>query len=346
MLKILLLRLLRAIPLLLVVIGIVFLLYRLLPGDEVEATYILPQKQSSSDSTEYHRLYRIYAHELGLDRPVFFFTYDATNGFQWMGFDNQYVTKVKKIFQGDFGISYRSKQPVARELMDALRWTLILNGFALLLIFIPGIWLGMKCARLYGSRTDRIIMQTSFILDAVPTFWLATLAVVFLTSNYYGLKLFPSTGLGDLPYGAGFGIKLLYAIPHLILPLICMVLGSISIVIRQMRSAALQVGRADYIRTARAKGLLETQVFSRHVFPNAVFPMVTLAGNAFPDLVAGAFLIENIFNIPGMGKLTVESIATRDFPVLFAVIVVTAVFTIVGNIAAELCYRYLDPRIS
>lgn len=346
MIKILILRLLRAIPLLLVVIGIVFLLYRFLPGDEVEATYVLPQKMSGPDSSEYHRLYKIYAHELGLDKPVFFFTLSSKKGFQWTGFDNQYVAKVKKFFQGDFGISYRTRQPVSSALLDALRWTLVINGPALLLIFIPGIWLGMKSARLYGGRTDRIIMQISFLLDAIPTFWLATLAVVFLTTSYYGLKLFPSTGLGEAPYGSGFGFKLIYAVPHLILPIICIVLGSISIVIRQMRSAALEVNKQDYIRTARSKGLDEKQVFKRHIFPNAIFPMITLAGNAFPDLIAGAFLIENIFNIPGMGKLTVESIASRDFPVLFAVIVVTAVFTIAGNIAAELSYRYLDPRIS
>lgn len=346
MIKLLISRLLRAVPLLFVVIGIVFFLYRCLPGDEVEATYVMPQKKLGSDSLEYHRLYRIYARELGLDKPVFFFKASAKTGVQWTGFDNQYVAKVKKIFQGDFGISYRTRLPVSRELWESIRWTIVMNGLALLLIFLPGMYLGMQSARRYGSRVDKFIMQASFVLDAIPSFWLATLAMIFLTTSYYGIQLFPSAGLGEAPYGAGFCVKLLYALPHLILPIICIVLGSISIVIRQMRSAALEVSGQDYIRTARAKGLSEKQVFRKHVFPNAVFPMLTMAGNAVPDLIAGAFLIENIFNIPGMGKLTVESIAARDFPVLFAVIVITAVFTIAGNIIAELCYRHLDPRIA
>ncbi|MFZ4545416.1 MAG: ABC transporter permease [Saprospiraceae bacterium] len=345
MIKFLIYRIFRAIPLLFVVIGIVFLLYQYLPGDPVEATYVMPQRKYGMDSVDYNLQYQRYAKELGLDLPLFFIGHNPQNGLQWNGFNNQYATKVKKIFQGDFGISYRTKQPVLKELSEAIRWTLLINGFSLVLIFFLGIYLGMESASRYRSKIDRIILNSSFVLDAIPTFWLATLLMIFFTNNYYGLQIFPSTGLGNAPYDAGFSTKLLYALPHLLLPVICIVLGSVSMVIRQMRSSALQVAKQDYIRTARAKGLNEKRIMRRHIFPNAVFPMITMAGTAVPDLIAGSFLVENIFNIPGMGKLTVESIANKDFPILFAVVILTAVFTILGNTIAELLYRHYDPKV-
>jgi peptide/nickel transport system permease protein len=339
-------RLLWAIPTILIVIGIVFVLYQYIPGDPVESVYVMPQQRhTEADSIAYQNQYQIYAKELGLDKPLFFFSLSAKNTLQWNGFDNQYVIKVISYFKGDFGNSYRTKKPVLQELSEAIRWSLTINLLALLLIFVIGIALGLRAAMRYDSQWDKRLLQFSFFSDVVPSFWLATILMVFFTSDYYGIKLFPSIGLGNAPYDATFVKKFFYALPHLILPILIIVFSSISIVIRQMRSAALGVIQQDFVRTSKAKGLNDKQLMSKHIFPNAIFPIITLLGVSFPQLIAGSVLIENIFNIPGMGKLSIEAILNKDFPMLFAVILLTAILTIIGNLMADILYRKFNPKI-
>ncbi len=339
-------RLLWAIPTMLIVIGVVFVLYQYIPGDPVESVYVMPeQPHTQADSIAYENQYQIYAKELGLDKPLFFFSLSAKSLIQWNGFDNQYFIKVISFLKGDFGTSYRTKKPVLQELSEAIRWTLTINSLALLLIFFIGIGLGLRGAMRYNSAWDKRLLQFSFFSDAVPSFWFATILMVFFTSDYYGIKLFPSTGLGNAPYDATFVKKFFYALPHLILPILIIVFSSISLIIRQMRSAALDVIGQDYIRTGKAKGLKDKQLMQKHIFPNAIFPIITLIGISFPQLIAGSFLIENIFNIPGMGKLSIEAIANKNFPILFAVILLTALMTIIGNLIADILYQKFNPKI-
>jgi peptide/nickel transport system permease protein len=346
MLKFIIKRILSIVPTLLIVIGIIFILYQYLPGDPVESVYSLPlQKNNAADSIAYQQQYDIYYKALGLDKPLFFFSLSANKGIRWHGMDNQYATKVINILKGDFGNSYRTKTPVLQELANAIRWTLSLNILSLIVIFGLGIFLGLKAALHYDKAWDKNIMKISFILDAVPTLWLATLLVVFFTTNYYGMKIFPSIGLGDPPADLPFIVKLGYALPHFILPIICMTLGSISMIIRQMRASALTVINQDYIKTGIAKGLNQKQLVKKHIFPNAIFPIITLIGATFPSLIAGSVLIENIFNIPGMGKLSIEAILNKDFPILTTVVILTAILTIVGNILADVLYRIFNPKV-
>lgn len=346
MLKLIVQRLLLAIPTMCVIIGVLFALYQYLPGDPIEATFALPQqKRTLADSIAYQEQYQQYAHELGLDQPLFFFSLTTKKGFVWHGWQNQYVAKVLKICKGDFGISYRTKRSVWVEIAEAIRWTLLMNTIAIVLLFLIGGYLGMYAATHQGKRWDKILVQTSLLLDALPSFWIATLLVVFFTTAYYGMHLFPNIGLGNPPYDASFGVKILYALPHLILPIFCLLLSEFSIIFRQMRASALEVLQQDYIRTAMAKGLPDAQLLRRHILPNAIFPTITLLGNAIPGLIAGSALIENIFNIPGMGKLTIEAFLNKDFPILFAIISLIAVFTIIGNLVADVLYRYFDPRL-
>lgn len=339
-------RLFTVIPTLLIIVGIIFFLYQNLPGDPVEAAYILPlQKNTPEDSLAYHQQYTIYAKELGLDKPLFFFDLTAKEGFRWYGVDNQYSIKIKKICKGDFGNSYQTKGPVLLEIGNAIRWTIVLDFIALLLIFGLGITLGLISALHYKKPLDTNLMKMSFILDAVPSFWISTMFVVFFTTNYYGMKLFPSIGLGDFPSDLPFWQKLIYAFPHLLLPAFCMMLASISIIIRQMRASSLNIIAQDYIRTGKAKGLNQTQLVKKHILPNAIFPILTLFGMAFPALLVGSLLTENIFNIPGMGKLSVDAIYTKNFPVLFAIILFIAFFTILGNLISDILYRVFNPKI-
>jgi peptide/nickel transport system permease protein len=339
-------RLLAVFPTLLIIVGIVFFLYQSLPGDPVEAAYVLPlQKNTLEDSIAYQQQYSIYAKELGLDKPLFLFSLTAKEGFQWNGMNNQYVMKIRKICNGDFGNSYQTKGPVLIEISNAIRWTIVLNFITLILIFGFGIILGLASALHYKKALDNNLMTLSFVLDAIPSFWISTMLVVFFTTNYYDMKLFPSIGLGDFPSDLPFWQKLIYAFPHLLLPAFCMTLASISIVIRQMRASSLNIMAQDYVRTGRAKGLNQTQLVKKHILPNAIFPILTLLGMTFPSLIVGSLLTENIFNIPGMGKLSIDAIYTRNFPVLFAIILFIAFFTIIGNLISDILYRVFSPKI-
>lgn len=346
MLSLILRRLLFAIPMMFVIIGIVFVLYQYIPGDPVEAAYTLPEtRHNKADSLYYQLQYDIFAKELGLDKPLFFCGFDKNGNFHWNGLDNQYFNKVKAIFRGDFGRSYRSKSPVLSEISDAIRWTLTINFIALLLIFFKGIALGLIAAAKPNSKLDKRLLKLSFITDSFPPIWIVTMAMIYLTSNYYGLPIFPTIGLGNAPYSASFLVKFLYALPHLILPVLLIVITSYSLVFRQMRSSAMDIIQQDYIRTAKAKGLNDKHLMWRHIFPNAIFPIITLLGLSFPGLIVGSIVIESVFNIPGMGKLTLESISTKDFPILFALVLLTALLTIIGNIIADVLYFIFEPKM-
>ncbi len=260
------------------------------------------------------------------------------------GTDCQFHHWFMKILSGDFGHSYKSHRPVWAEIRDAVRWTLMMNGVSLMLIFVLGIALGLQAAAAFGKKLDQSLLRFSFVMDAIPTFWVATIVLVFFTNAYYHLQIFPNAGLGDPPYNATFGEKFLYALPHFIAPIFCIVLTSFSFIFKQTRSSAWQILQEDYIRTARAKGMSEKIILLRHVFPNAIFPIITLIGVALPELIVGSVLLETIFNIPGMGRLAAESITNKDFPVLIAIVLLTAVISIGGTSLSDVLYPIFNRK--
>ena len=263
--------------------------------------------------------------------------------FYFNGVDCQFHHWLKKISIGDFGRSFQSHRPVFDEIKDAIRWTLLINIIAFALIFLFGTALGLKAAEKYGKHFDTFLMRFGFVSDAIPAFWLATLMVVFLTTSYYHIKIFPSAGLGDFPSDASFFKKISIALPHFIAPVLCMTFTSISLIIRQMRSSAIQIFQQDFIKTAKAKGLSEKNILQKHVFPNAIFPILSLMGIALPELIVGSVLIENIFNIPGMGKLMVAAIAQKDFPVMVAIVLLIACATLLATFLTNLLYYIFNP---
>jgi peptide/nickel transport system permease protein len=268
--------------------------------------------------------------------------------FKWYGFDNQYHHWMSKFLRGNFGVAYTDGRPVADKINDALFWTLMMNGIAILLAYLLSIPLGIFSAVRKDTWQDQLITISLFVLHSLPVFWIATLLLIFFTTPEYGMYIFPnaSNGMGALPRTAPFWNRFLEAAAHLILPVFCLTYGSLAFISRQMRGGMLDVLQQDYIRTARAKGLGERAVIWHHAFRNALFPIITLFASVFPAALAGSVVIERIFNIPGMGNLTVQAINQRDWPIVYTVLMFSAILTMIGILIADVLYAVLDPRIS
>lgn len=267
-------------------------------------------------------------------------------GFQWYGFDNQYHNWFANFFSGKFGYSVIDSQPVESKIWSYLRWTLILNSVAILLVFLLSIPIGVYSAVYRGTYLDQWSTIGLFMLYSLPSFWIATLLIVFFTTPEYGMDWFPSHGLGDFSDDASFGERFWGRLHHMVLPIFCMTYVSLAFVSRQMRGGMLDVMQQDYIRTAWAKGLGKGQVIWKHAFRNALFPIITLVASIFPRVLAGSLVIEVIFSIPGMGKLTIDSITSNDWPVVYTILMISALMTMIGILVADILYAWSDPRVS
>lgn len=267
---------------------------------------------------------------------------------KWYGMNNQYHNWITNFFMGDFGYSYLDNRPVANKMWDALRWTLLINFISILLAYLLSIPLGISTAVRKDSKYDRITTTLLFILYSLPSFWIATLLIVFFTSPEYGtwLNLFPSGGISDVPKDAPFMTRFFDIAHHLMLPILCVTYGSLAFIARQMRGGMLDVIKQDYIRTAKAKGLDQKTIIWKHAFRNSLFPIITMFAYVFPAAIAGSVVIEVIFGIPGMGELAYKSIIARDWPVVYTVLMFAAILTMIGNLVADMLYAVADPRVT
>ncbi|MCB0651393.1 MAG: ABC transporter permease [Saprospiraceae bacterium] len=265
--------------------------------------------------------------------------------FRWYGFDNQYHHWAGKFLKGDFGISYMNGQPVATKIWSALKWTLLINGVAIFIAYLFSIPIGVIAATRQGKPFDRITSVALFMLHSLPSFWVATLLIVFFTTPEYGMDWFPTLGLGDIPTGASFWEVIRIRGWHMVLPVFALSYGALAFISRQMRGSMVDVLRQDYVRTARAKGLKEKAVVWKHAFRNALFPIITMFASVLPASIAGSVVIEVIFNIHGMGKVVVDSIFRDDWPLVYAVLMLASVLTMVGILLADILYALADPRI-
>lgn len=264
----------------------------------------------------------------------------------WYGWDNQYHHWFTGLLQGDLGISYTDSRPVSDKLADALRWTLLMNGLAIAFAYLLSIPLGVGTAVRSGSRFDRWTTVGLFMLYSLPTFWIATLLVVFFTTPEYGMDFFPTKGIGETSDAVPFWQRFWDRAYHLVLPVCCLTYGSLAFITRQMRGGMKNVLGSDYVRTARAKGLSQRAVTWKHAFRNALFPIITLLGSVLPAVLAGSVVIEVIFNINGMGKLTVDAITQRNWPVVYGVLMLSAILTMLGILLADILYALADPRVN
>jgi peptide/nickel transport system permease protein len=250
--------------------------------------------------------------ELGLDQPL----------------PVQYAKFLGNAVQGDFGRSIRFQAPALELVLDRLPATLELAAAALVLAIVIGIPLGMLAALTYGRKGDYAVTAVLTVGQATPSFWLGILLILFLGVE---LRLLPIAG------NRGFESLIMPAIALSVVPLVS--------IARLTRSSMIGVLRQDYVRTARAKGLRRPDVLARHVAPNGLIPVVTIIGISLAELVSGAVITEQIFSWPGIGRLAVESINARDFPVVQAVTLVASAGIVLASVLVDLVYFALDPRI-
>lgn len=263
----------------------------------------------------------------------------------WHGTDNQYHRWLLDLLSLDFGTSYRTGRAVADLLWEAIGNTFVILLISMLVVMFFALELGMLLAKEKMLWLRRLSFPALFILDSIPTFVLALLLLVLFASPAF-LQLFPVYGLGYYS-GAGGSIwqQLQHSTPYLVLPVLCLVLASLPYLTNQVYAALQAALQADYTRTARAKGSTEHQVIRYHALRNALLPLITIAAEFLPALIDGALIIETIFAIPGMGRLLVESVLARDYPVLVAIVLVVLVVRFFSYLLAELCYGWADPRL-
>jgi len=255
----------------------------------------------------------------------------------------QYGRWVSRLARGDFGRSFHDGQPVLSKIAQRLPVTVGVNAAALLVALGAALPLGIMGAARAGSRLDHVLTLTLFIGFSIPTFWLALVCL-----DIFGVKLqwVPVSGIASLmaerwPWWR----QALDRLHHVLVPIGITALGEAAILARYLRGSLIEVLRQDYILLAYAQGLSRRRVLYRHALPNALLPFVTLLGLAIPGLVGGSVVLESVFALPGIGRLFVESVMGRDYPVILGLTVLGSLLTLGGNLLADVAYAYIDPRV-
>lgn len=263
----------------------------------------------------------------------------------WNGLDNQYHNWITGFFTGDMGYSFQDGYPVRDKVARALRWTIYINVLALFIAYGISIFLGVYMAANKGKRIDRLTSLGLFMLYSLPSFWIATLLLLFFTTPDYGLQFFSITEISDIRSDDPFWEKFAATARHMVLPVFCLAYVPLAAISLQMRGGMLEVMDQDYIRTAYAKGLSHRKVIWKHAFRNALFPIITILGSLIPAIISGSVIIESIFNIPGMGRLMLDSIGQKDWPVVYVIMLFSALLTMLGILIADILYAVADPRV-
>ena len=318
-------RLLAAVPLVLGIATIVFFLLSLAPGDA--ASFFVSPNVTPEVLEQIRR-------NMGLDQPV------HIRYVRWMG----------AMLRGDFGVSLSRNQPVLDIVREILPNTLLLSACAFALAFAGGIVVGVLQAIRQNRATDGVLSVVGLFFYSMPSFWLALMLILVFSlgaRNLWDWPLwFPASGMSSVEYPfMSPPQQFLDRVMHLALPSISLALVLAAGIARYMRGSMLEVIRQDYIRTARSKGLSEARVIWKHALRNALIPVITLFVLYLPFLFSGAVLIETVFAWPGMGRLVVDAIFQRDYPVVMAGTFVFAVMVVAGNLVADLLYALVDPRI-
>ncbi|MBI3935117.1 MAG: ABC transporter permease [Acidobacteria bacterium] len=323
-------RLLLVIPTMLGISIITFAIIRLAPGDPAamrigsSATGAIRDQQLASEIIEKTRA------QFGLDKPI------PVQFWMWL----------KSIATLDFGRSYKDNRPVMDKIWERLPITLQLNIISLFLTYLLAIPLGIYSATHQYSATDKTMTVGLFVLYSLPSFWVATILILFLGGGDYW-HLFPISGISSLDAeNLSRWAWLKDRAWHLVLPVFCLTYGGLAYISRQMRAGMLETIRQDYIRTARAKGLSEKSVVFKHALRNSLIPIVTLLADLLPAMLGGSIIIESIFTIPGMGLLGFEAILSRDYPVVMAISTIAALLTLIGLLLSDICYALVNPTIS
>ena len=306
-------RLLVSIPTFIGITLMVFVLSNLAPGGPLTGLSATMSEEAIAQ----------LEHEYGLDRPVLV----------------QYEDWFSGLFHGDFGESYKSGRPVFEMVGSRIGPTLILSLTAFVLSVVIGILLGILSAVFQGGQGDKAITAVAFISQSVPGFFLCVLLLWLFSVT---LGLLPTSGMYSVSGKKGLADLAV----HLVLPAGAMAFGQLGPIIRYTKSGMMEVMNEEYIKTAKAKGIGSFAVNIRHAFRNSLIPIVTVIGTRLPELIGGSVIIEQIFGWPGLGTLMMTSVTSRDYPTIMGITCILAAAVLIVNLAVDILYGFLDPRIS
>jgi len=315
-------RILMMIPMLFGITLISYLIIDMAPGDAA-SMFIDPATIAKNPN-----IIEEVREKLGLNEPGY------VRYFKWLK---------TVVLEGNFGYSYLTGRPVMEEISSRLGITVLLSSITMVLETVLGLAIGVFCARHQYQVIDYIITFLTFVWISMPAFWFALLMIMLFTTT---LGWLPSIGLttNGMVY-TSFWQELWDRVSHLIMPITTMVLCGMGGWARIERSMYLEVMNQDYIRTARSKGLSERTISVRHAFKNASIPIITNLAGVLPGLISGAFVIENVFSIPGLGKLGTNATMGRDYPVTMAVLFFGSLLVMIGLFLIDILYAVVDPRI-
>lgn len=306
-------RLLAFIPTVFAASVLVFLFVHLIPGDPAAVLLgdaATPEEVAALSSA------------MGFDKPLWI------QYFRWLG----------NVLQGDFGTSIFFGEPVLSVIADGAETSILLATMTMIWIILIGVPIGVLSATRHGTWVDQITSSGAMLAASMPTFWLGLYLILIFS---VGLGWFPSSGFPSLSDEGGIG-----NLRYLLLPSLTLAAPNAALIVRLVRASMLDVAREDHVRTARAKGLSPARVAIKHVFRNALIAVAAAFGFTFAALISEAVVTETVFSLPGIGRLVVQSILRRDYPVIQGVILVIVVLYMVINLLVDLAYARLDPRVS
>jgi peptide/nickel transport system permease protein len=313
-------RLLGIIPLVLGITLISFAIIHLAPGKPTTQQELMSPRISYEARARLEKLY-------DLDKPLHI----------------QYIKWLSRIVRLDLGTSIIDGRPVVDKIIERIPVTLTINILALILILVVSVPLGIKAAGKPGSLFDKTTTVAVFVGFALPAFWVALLLM-----QLFSIKLgwLPISGIKSLDFEYfSWPKKILDLAHHLVLPVFVSAIGGLAGFSRYIRQNMVHALSQPFIITAKAKGLSQRQILYRHAFPNAVLPLITILGLSVPGLLGGSIIFESIFALPGLGQLFYTAVMMRDYNLIMASVVLGAVLTMLGNLAADIAYAYADPRI-
>jgi len=317
-------RIVQMLPVLFGITVLTFTFTELAPGDAVAAMILMnPESGVGGDEGSHADALR---EKYGLDRPAY------VRYLSWMG----------GLFQGNLGVRIRSKIPVGDEIARRLPATLRLMAAAMVISIMLGIPLGIFSALNQYTPPDYVLTFLALIGISIPGFF-AAIGAIYLFSLKFGWL--PTSGYSTIGRDFGLWGTMLDRLRYLALPATVLGLETTAGIMRYTRSSVLEVVRFDYITVARSKGLSETVVIFRHILRNSLLPVITVIGLRLPSLFGGAIIIETIFNWPGMGILYLDGVATRDYPLIMGMVLVSALTIVMSNLITDLTYGAIDPRI-
>ncbi len=295
-----------------------FTLIRLAPGDPISimAGIENPNPQMIETMTQ----------KYGLDKPIII----------------QFGVYIGNILRGDFGFSYRNNRPVIELIGERVGPTLLLSLTSLALSIVLGCWMGLRAARKKSSWFDRFFSNLSYVLDAIPNFWLGLMLMLLFATT---LKLLPTAGMVDVRANYEGARHVFDILRHMILPVLCTTLLMIPGYYRITRASALQAMGEDFVTLFRAAGMPRKRIFRTYVLKNAVLPVVTMIGMSLAYSIAGVALVEIVFAWPGMGRLLLDSVNRRDYAVLSGIYMILSMSIAAATVILDAVYAWLDPRI-